>query len=472
MAALSTRSGLAMAALGLAGVLTLWSYSGRTDAYYGSILTAAEDYRADIFHVTDCPQSSVGNRFVGLDNLLTLMGREGTKFYQSSTESVLSGPDGIIGADDVVLVKINYQWAERGMTNVDLLRGLVQRLLDHPDTFTGEIVVCENAQGAGTVAFDRAENNAEDQSLTPLDVVNSFQLAGHPVSLHDWTLHRAIGVTEYSAGNMADGYVVYDYDSQLAGSVSYPKFQTAGGAYVSLRDGIWDADAGTYDRDRLKRINVPVLKAHRYKYGATACVKNYMGVVTTSLSTNSHNSCANGLMGALLAEIRPADLNILDCIWVSEGPSDGPGTLYTSSTRRDALVASLDPVAADIWSVTNILIPTYLANGYEQPWPDPSPDPYDPTSPFRQYMDNAMYYLLDAGFSVTNDPAKFDLHTWNGAGDADGDSDVDLADHETFTLCFDGPDAVVPGCAGIDDDDDVDLADFAQFQRYFSGSAQ
>ena len=107
---------------------------------------------------------------------------------------------------------------------------------------------------------------------------------------------------------------------------------------------------GTYDRQRLKLINVPVLKAHRYKYGATACVKNNMGVVTTALSTNSHNACANGLMGAVLGEIRPADLNILDCIFVSDGPVDGPGTLYSTATRRDELVAGIDPVAVDIWS--------------------------------------------------------------------------------------------------------------------------
>lgn len=460
-----------MVALGLvASAGGSWVYSGRTSAYEGPVLSAGTDYRAQIYHVTDCPQSPIGDRFVGLDNLITLMGREGTKFYRSATESVVSGPDGIIAADDVVIVKINYQWAQRGGTNMDLLRGLVLRLLDHPDTFTGEIVICENTQFAGTAEFNRAENNAEDRALSPYDVVEGFRQAGHPVSLHDWTLHRTVAVGEYVEGDMTDGYVVYDYDAQLAGRISYPKFQADSGTYVSLRDGIWEPETGTYDRQRLKLINLPVLKAHRYKYGATACVKNNMGVVTTALSTNAHNSCANGLMGALLGEIHRADLNILDCIWTSAGPVDGPGTLYATATRRDELVAGIDPVALDIWSVTNILISTFLANGYVPPWESPSADPNDPKSAFREYMDNSMNYLLAAGYSVTSDPAQFDVYTWNGAGDIDGDSDVDLVDHRALVACLGGPGVSDgPGCDGFDFDGDVDLKDFALLQQHFSG---
>jgi hypothetical protein len=247
---------------------------------------------------------------------------------------------------------------------------------------------------------------------------------------------------------------------------------TARGTYISLRDGIWDAEAGTYDRQRLKFINVPVLKAHRYQYGVTACVKNNMGVVTTALSTNSHNSTAYGLMGAVLSEIGPADLNILDCIWVSAGPTDGPDTLYDTATRRDELVASVDPVAADIWSATNILIPTFLSNGYTPPWPDPSADPSDPESDFRVYLDNSMSYLLAAGYAVTNNPSQIDLHTWNGAGDADGDSDVDTADHDAFVGCLAGPDASVPPGCGVfdfDGDNDVDIVDFCSLTRVFTG---
>lgn len=64
------------------------------------------------------------------------MGMKGLKFYRSDQYSFLSGPLGLIECDDVVLIKVNAQWKYRGCTNSDLVRGLIQRILDHPDGFT------------------------------------------------------------------------------------------------------------------------------------------------------------------------------------------------------------------------------------------------------------------------------------------------------------------------------------------------
>jgi hypothetical protein len=130
----------------------------------------------------------------------------------------------------------------------------------------------------------------------------------------------------------------------MNGSVSYPKFQTDEGTYISLRDGIWDPVSETYDPEHLKFINLPVLKSHSAAYGVTACVKNYMGTVSGALNTDSHNAILHGILGGLLGEIGPADLNILDSIWVNANPNDGPWTTYAAATRRDELVASTDPV--------------------------------------------------------------------------------------------------------------------------------
>ncbi len=371
--------------------------------------------RARVFQVTDCPEDPVGDRFIGVDNLLILMDSQGLKLYRSPIPGPLAGPDGIIAADDVVVIKINYQWAERGGSNTDVLSGLLRNIVDHPDGFTGEIVVAENAQFVSTSDFDRDDNNAQDHTLSPHDVVMHFQALAWNVSHFDWTPIRYTSVDEYSSGDMSDGYVVYDYDPQLQGRVSYPKFQSSAGTYVSLRDGIWDPDAGSYDRDRLTLVNLPVLKSHSI-YGVTAAVKNNMGVVTRELATNSHNAIRNGLLGGLLAEIRPADLNILDCIWINANPAgypaSGPATSYGEATRRDLLVAGTDPVALDVWATKNILIPAFLANGYHPPFPVADPD--DPASDFREYLDNSMSYLLAGGFEVTNDLSQIDAYTWDG----------------------------------------------------------
>ena len=391
--------------LGVSGVLV------GVDAKQAPLISPSSTYSAQLFHVKGCPQNPVADRFPGLDTLVDLMGRQGLKFHDSSVPSPTSGPDGIIGSDDVVLIKINYQWAERGGTNTDVLRGLIRLIIDHPDGFAGEIVIGENTQFAGADNFDRTSNNAQDTGLSPRDVADHFIALGNAVSLSDWTAIRYASVTEYSSGDFSDGYVVYDYDSQLQGRVSYPKFQTAYGTYISLRDGIWNPVGSSYDRDRLKVINLPVLKSHHSTYGITACVKNFMGLVTRELSTNSHSAIRYGLLGAVMGEIRPPDLNILDCIWINADPHTGPATTYAGAIRRDELVASTDPVAADLWAATNILIPAFLDNGFTPPWPSPDATPDDPDSDFRTYLDQSMSAILAAGYDATNDLGQIDAST-------------------------------------------------------------
>lgn len=439
---------IAAAGLGLLATLGAWGFLTRADSYQGIKLDPPEEYRAQVYHVTDCPQDPMDDRFVGLENLITLMGQEGLKFYLSPTVSPLAGPDGIIAADDVVIIKINYQWPERGGTNTDVLRGLIRLIVDHPDTFSGEVVVCENAQFNPVDYFDRSENNAQDITLSPHDGVVGFQGQGYNLSHYDWTSIRRISVGEYSEGNMTDGYVVYPYDSEIRGRVSYPKFQSDSDTYISLKQGIWDPISETYDREHLKFINLPVLKSHHAVYGATACVKNYMGVVTDELNTNSHNAIRYGILGALLGEIGLADLNILDCVWINANPHDGPWTSYGTATRMDELVASVDPVAADVWAVKNILVPAFLSGGYTPPWPNPSADPDDPNSAFRKYLDNSMYQILAAGHEVTNSLDQIDVYSIIPCDDMDGDGyDDELCGG---TDCDDQDPNVHPGMQGLD----------------------
>lgn len=413
---LFTPKGLAIAAAGLLVSFGLWSYLSRTDAYTGPLLDPPRDYTAQVFHETRCPEDPVGDHFPGLDDLIEMMGGHGLKFYESSIPSLTAGPDGIIASDDVVVVKINYQWGDRGGTNTDLLRGVIRRIVDHPDGFTGEVVVAENAQFNSTSNFDRPNNNAQDHSLSPHDVVVGFQAQGYTVSHYDWTLIRYDQVNEYNMLDMNDGYVVSAYDAALHGRKSYPKFRTDYGTRISMRYGVFENRV--YDRERLKFINLPVLKSHHSTYGVTAAVKHYMGLVTGYLSTNSHSAIHYGMMGAVMGDIQIADLNILDAIWINANPYSGPSTSYAGATRKDMLVASTDPVALDRWATKNILIPAFIDNGYSPPWPAPSADPDDPTSAFRQYLDNSMNYILAAGYDVTNDYAQMSPITVAPPGEA------------------------------------------------------
>ena len=404
------------AILGVIAAIAVWGHVERVDATQTLRLQPPSDYRARVFHVTGCPQQPEGDRFPGLDRLFELMGRNGLKLYRSSGYSRLAAPEGIIGADDVVLIKINYQWAELGGTNIDLLSGLIRAIVDHPDGFTGEVVVCENAQAYSIEQFDRALNNAEDRARSPHQVTENFRNQGFAVSHYDWMTLNATQVDEYADGDDEDGYLMLDFDETSFGRVTYPKFRTDYGTAVSVKEGIWDPASGRYDRNRLKFINLPVLKPHSGTngYGATACIKNYMGLVSQTL-TNSHSRVRTGLMGSVLAEIGLADLNILDCIWISYSPAWGPMVYYDGPViRADQLVASTDPIAADLWAVRNILVPAFELDGFPpNPLPRPSADPDDPDSAFRIYLDNSMEEILAAGFEVTNDFNAIDVISAN-----------------------------------------------------------
>ncbi len=399
------RRGLVTAGLGaaLVGVLLLGDLAGPVEALSrrpGIAPPPHADYTATLYLVEGAGGPS-GTHHLGVDELLACMGADGAAFYRSPSPAAESGPDGIVGAADLVLVKINAQWAQRGGTNTDVLKGVIARVLEHPDGFTGEVVVVENTQGVGML--DWSEANAEDHGQSAADVVRGFAEAGHPVSSTLWDAVRAIPVAEYDQGDDRDGYVIGPLDPETHGSVSYPKFRTARGRRVSLARGIWNPATSTYDDAALTFLNIPVLKCHGAVYGVTGAVKNHMGSMTTALSTGAHSSVRYGMLGKFLAEVRRPDLNILDCIWVLARPPYGPSCTYAQATRLDVLMAAEDPVALDIWATKNLLVPAILANGYAT---YPMQDPDNPASIFRTYLDASMNEMLLAGIDVTNDPAR------------------------------------------------------------------
>jgi hypothetical protein len=372
-------------------------------ASHSNALAPSSDYVARLYLVDHAGGPS-GLHHLGVDELLACLGAGGLPFYQSTTIGPESGPNGIIAANDVVLIKINAQWNQRGGTNTDVLKGLIARILEHPDGFAGEVVVVENTQGVGSLDF--AENNAEDHSQSPTDVVNLFAGLGKPVSAFLWDTLRSTSVSEYDQGSAQSGYVVGPYSSDVQGCVSYPKFHTAGNHFVSLKRGIWDPLSGTYDNTRLKFLTVPVLKCHAATYGVTASLKIHVGSMTTALSTNTHGSVRYGMLGKFLAEVRMPDLVLLDCMYILARPSAGPPCSYAQATTMNKLMAGVDPVALDMWATKNILVPAILANGYTS---YPMQDPDNPGSIFRIYLDAAAAKLLAAGIPVTNDLSQIQV---------------------------------------------------------------
>jgi len=364
---------------------------------------------SDIFVVTGTFGSDCG-----ISQLADLMRNHGTLFYKSPTRADNTGPSGLIAGDDTIILKVNSQWDERGGTNTDLLKALIRAITLHPDGFAGEIVVADNGQGRyGSTgrggSFDYTRNNAEDISQSVQNVVDSF--LDYRVSTYLWDRITTKKVKEYVEGNIEDGYVIDSGRNPRTGlMVSYPKFRTRFGTHISFKLGLWNPETRSYD-NRLKVINVPVLKSHM-SYGVTACVKHYMGVtsdkLTEQLGAGSHDAIGAGGMGTEMAETRFPILNIVDAIWVNANPGRGPGTTYGAATRTNTIAVSADPVALDYWATKNILIPTANHLGHRAV---SSIDP-DNTAPhsFGRWLRLSMEEIARAGYQATADEAHMNVY--------------------------------------------------------------
>lgn len=315
----------------------------------------------------------------GVDALINVMASHGTYFYKTAAH-----PTGIIGSNDVVVIKINDQWNGRASrvrnhTNNDALKGLIYRIVQHPEGFTGAVIVGENTQWTDPNWDSSDHNNAQDTHQSYQDVVNAFVSQGYDVCISDWHLFTWTFVNEFSAGDSRDGYVLVDDPGEPGtDQLSYPKFSLTCGSQslrISMRYGLWNG--ATYDNTPLKMINFPVLKEHGWA-GATIAVKNYIGFLTTADETRRFDTDGNpnndhedemhgffwgykgfhtgyGLLARQMARIRRADLNIVDAIWVnSESNHDG---CPDSCIRQDILLASTDPFALDYYASVNVLAP-------------------------------------------------------------------------------------------------------------------
>ncbi|MDF1539919.1 MAG: hypothetical protein P1Q69_13565 [Candidatus Thorarchaeota archaeon] len=150
-----------------------------------SLSTAIEN-TSDLFFVQNATGVE-GDMDPAVASLISLMNSEDLQFYQSA-----SNPLGLIGSSDVVLIKYNAQWNYRGGTNTDLIKSVIQAILDHPDRFIVEIVVADNGQGIGALDFPSANAFNRSQCLT--EVVESFSttkifvLLMHVLELKDGTV--------------------------------------------------------------------------------------------------------------------------------------------------------------------------------------------------------------------------------------------------------------------------------------------
>jgi hypothetical protein len=382
----------------------------------------SQETASDLFYVQNAT-GPMGSMDASVSALIELMTSQDLHFYETGT-----APDGLIGSDDVVLIKINCQWPRRGGTNIDLIRSVINAIHDHPDGFTGEVVIADNGQGEGSM--DYSSPNSYYRNESTLDLADSFSPEWN-VSTVLWDDLHFSTVDDYNDGDFTDGYVrseIWHEETQIY--CSYPKFQSpATGAYISFKQGIWRNGTG-FDTDGLKILNMPVLKTHEL-LGVTACVKHYMGVPQGRIVTevnpdfiHEHYSVRLGGMGTMIVETRAPVLNILDMVWVNANPLEssfdrGPWSTYSTASATDIIGASVDPVALDYWSAKHVLVPTAQYLNYTS-YSSLDPD-YEPISQhiyypmvqqeesFHNYLELSMNEMIDAGFDVTMDETEMNV---------------------------------------------------------------
>jgi len=358
------------------------------------------------------PEQAVSQQFVsavyvqdsngtddGVRRLIRSMQNQGLDFYM------------LIAPDDVVLLKINCQWAERGGTNTDLIRNVIQAIVEHPGGFTGEIIIADNGQAqfgserrGGSLSWANA--NSADRRTSVMDVVRSFQARGYRVTGVLWDDFTSVRVNEFSAGDNRNGFVVDDFVHSTGLNISYPKFTTEYGTQVSFKEGIWNASARSFNSDKLKVINMPVLKSHG-TYQVTGAVKGYMGTPSDRLTNRrAHNTIGAGSMGTQMAGTRMPALNIMDMIWI--GPERGPSSSYATAVQVNKIAASLDPVALDYWASKNVLMPeaAKLPGGRASTM---NPDGTEPGT-FGHWLRLSMNELHKAGIMATMNESEITVY--------------------------------------------------------------
>jgi len=339
---------------------------------------SADAAKSQVFRVDNCPIHDGQLRHVGVDSMLHLLSANGNKFYKTAKSGDLCGPDGIVAADDVVILKVNAQWKCRGGTNTDMLRGLIQRILQHPDGFKGEVVIFENGQKR-PAAFDgmhpdvdkteykpfpeligKVMVNAEEQNLLTIDYLVGTVFAGKPVSSFLMDPHSEVFIA--GDDHTTNGYRrVGEAGTQC---VSYPCFTTANGNRIELKLGRWTGSGYTQN---FKWINCAVLKDHNGDIGMTGALKIVYGTLSMKDGTSAkrHYVDLGSQCAKMWTQVRVPDLNILDCIWVSYGSTHVNGMAVSGcvgyppsiTSRQNILLAGHDPIAIDYHAAKHIMFP-------------------------------------------------------------------------------------------------------------------
>jgi hypothetical protein len=238
----------------------------------------------------------------------------------------IGGIGKVIGADDIVVIKVSAQWWNQGMTNVAAVRRAIEHVLEIPG-WKGEVVVFENthfvvpdkkpddpSRGLTRAWSHPSDRNVDVNGWNKLgDLIPHFAGMNAPVSFyglvdgggsdlagdpwfdpkHEHGTYGGDDRGPIAAGDTRDGYH-WDFGkvfrlrrSRIAYAqtpLTWPRFTSPrSGLVIDLKDGVMRRENGALVKDAraLKFINMTTANEHG-STGFTGACKSPMGVVDMS----------------------------------------------------------------------------------------------------------------------------------------------------------------------------------------------
>jgi hypothetical protein len=260
-----------------------------------------------------------------------------------------------------------------------MLRGLIHRILGHPEGFKGDVVIFENGQGR-PAAFDSIHSdsdmaeykpfpeldgkvmvNAEQQDVTTIDYLVKTVFSGKPVSAFLMDPFRNVWIAPDD--HATNGY--HRVGAKGTACVSYPCFTTARGNRIELKEGRW---TGSGYAQNMKLIHCAVLKDHDGDIGMTGALKIVYGTVSMSDGTSARrhyedlgSRCAIALSAALLARLEPHREGLVEvqtvppCRQSPQQGSSGSGRRRSTQDHYPRQCRRLVP-APRIWDIETLVL--------------------------------------------------------------------------------------------------------------------
>jgi len=206
---------------------------------------------------------------------------------------MMGGISTIIDQDDVVVIKGNGQWPNRGYTHTGCIKAVIDEILAIPH-YSGEIFICDNVQeygSSGEFGFDATISNRTDNwpDHNWNSLAAAYRTAGKPVTSKKWiTSTGTISGPADGEGWIRD---FFDFHGNQA-YLSYPIFASSlvPGRMIDMKNGVWEH--GAYTGRKVKAIFMPTLNNHSDYAGVTSAIKSFFG------ATEIHDAIGGTFSGA------------------------------------------------------------------------------------------------------------------------------------------------------------------------------